>query len=313
MSSFSVVGHDEIRSRLHQASQRDRLAHALLFAGPAGVGKSLVALELASRLFCARPEAAPCGECAPCVQVRAGTHPDFVRLGVASGKKEIGIDAVRQLKRAMQMRAVSGTRKIGLIDDADRLSIAAQNALLKTLEEPPQRAVLMLVTASVPALLPTVRSRCQLQIFHPLDTAQVATVLSATGIEAGEAATLAASAQGSPGYALSLQALWAGDTAQTLAQLLADLDADRYGSVVRLARALGRTEQEMVPRLQQLQVSYHTRAVAALASHDASGRLDAERASRSAAIVGTVIDTLQRRNPNRPLLAEAIALQLARS
>lgn len=315
MSRFTPIGHEEIRARLHEAAERNRLAHALLFAGPAGVGKSLVALELAARLLCESPGASsPCGECTPCVQVRAGTHPDFVRVGLISGKKEIGIDAVRQLKRAMLMRAVSGTRKLAVIDDADRLSIAAQNALLKTLEEPPHGAVLILVTASVPALLPTVRSRCQLQIFHPLTAAQVATVLSSTAdIDASEAATLAANAQGSPGYALSLRALGASESAQTLSQLLADLDPDRYGSVLRLARALGRTEQEMVPRLQQLQLSYHTRAVSALAAADAVSRLDAERASRSAALVGTVIETLQRRNPNRPLLAEAVALQLARS
>jgi DNA polymerase-3 subunit delta' len=247
------------------------------------------------------------------VQVGAGTHPDFVRIALVSGKKEISIDAVRQLKRSMQMRAVSSTRRIAVIDDADRLSLAAQNALLKTLEEPPHGALLILVTASVPALLPTIRSRCRLEMFHPLTAAQVATVLCAGGLEEAEAASLAAGAQGSPGYALTLRALSTSDGAEALAQLLADLEPDRYGSVLRLARALGRTEQEMVPRLQQLQLSYHARAAAAAHHADAISRSDAERASRSAALVGGAIETLQRRNPNRPLLAEAVALQLARA
>jgi DNA polymerase III subunit delta' len=312
MSRVIPIGHEESRSRLHDAAVRNRLAHALLFTGPAGIGKSLVAIELAARLLCDRAGTAPCGECGPCVQVRAGTHPDFVRVALLSGKKEISVDAVRQLKRAMQMRAISGTRRIGVIDDADRLSLAAQNALLKTLEEPPHGALLILITASVPALLPTVRSRCQLHVFQPLSAAQVATVLSSMPeIGSGEADALAAQAQGSPGYALSLRALSTSEDAQALSQLLADLDPDRYGSVLRLARALGRTEQEMVPRLQQLQLSYHARALTALSN---GGPLsEAERASRGAAVVGGIIDTLQRRNPNRPLLAEAIALQLARS
>lgn len=313
MSRFTPVGHDDIRARLHAAAQRDRLAHALLFTGPAGVGKSLVALELAARLLCEVSAAAPCGDCAACAQVGAGTHPDFLRVGLVSGKKEISIEAIRQLKRAMLMRAVRGPRKVGVIDDADRLSLAAQNALLKTLEEPPRGAVLILVTPSVPALLPTVRSRCQLQIFQPLAPAQVAAVLSATpDIAPDESATLAANAQGSPGYALSLRALWASEEAQALSRLLADLHPDRYGSVLRLARALGRTEQEMVPRLQQLQLTYHARALGAL-RHAPPQRLEAERESRGAALVGGIIETLQRRNPNRPLLAEAIALQLARA
>lgn len=312
MSLFNPIGHEDVRARLRDAIRQNRLAHALLFTGPAGVGKSQVALELAALLLCEQQGDAPCGNCGACVQVSAGTHPDFVRLGLISGKKEISVDAVRQLKRAMQMRAVSGTRRIGVIDDADRLSLAAQNALLKTLEEPPHGAVLILVTASVPALLPTVRSRCQLRVFQPLTVAQVATVLSsAAAIDAPEADTLAAAAQGSPGYALSLRALSTSEDAQALSQLLAELDPDRYGSVLRLARALGRTEQEMVPRLQQLQLSYHTRAVTALGSSGSPS--EAERASRAAAAVGGIIETLQRRNPNRPLLAEAVALQLARS
>jgi DNA polymerase-3 subunit delta' len=309
-----VIGHDDIRARLRDAAARNRLAHALLLTGPAGIGKSLVAFELAARLLCERTDTAPCGECTRCTQVRAGTHPDLVRIGLVTGKKEISIEAVRQLKRVMLMRAVGNARKVGVIDDADRLSIAAQNALLKLLEEPPRGTHLILVTPSVRALLPTIRSRCETVLFHPLSAAHTAAALASNaGLDEADAETLAATAQGSPGYALSLRSLWAGDTSRALAQLLADLDPDRYGSVLRLARALGRTEQEMVPRLQQLQSSYHTRAVEALERGGPSAIMDAERASRCAAFVGTVIDTLQRRNPNRPLLAEAVALQLARS
>lgn len=311
MSRFAPIGHEDVRAHLRDATQQNRLAHALLFTGPTGVGKSQVALELAARLLCEHQQDAPCGECGACVQVGAGTHPDLVRVGLLSGKKEISVDAVRQLKRAMQMRAISGTRRIGMIDDADRLSLAAQNALLKTLEEPPHGALLILITASVPALLPTVRSRCRLQLFQPLPPAHVAAVLSsAAGLDTSEVEALAPHAHGSPGYALTLRALATSEDAQALSQLLAELDLDRYGSVLRLARALGRTEQEMVPRLQQLQLSYHTRAVAAL---DGGSAREAERASRAAATVGGIIETVQRRNPNRPLLAEAVALQLARS
>jgi DNA polymerase-3 subunit delta' len=248
------------------------------------------------------------------VQLEAGTHPDFMAIGVAAGKKEIGVDLVRQLKRMIALHAVGGAHKVAIIDDAERLSIAAQNALLKTLEEPPPGSVLIIVTASPRALLPTVRSRCRLIALRPLPAAQVEAALRENaGLEAEEARNLASVAEGSPGYALQLRDVLGSATAPALERLLADVDPDRYVTVIRLAKALGRTEQEMVTRLQILYARCHALAVRAVRSGAGAATGDAERLSRQAAAVATAIANLQQRNPNRPLLAEAVAVQLARS
>jgi DNA polymerase-3 subunit delta' len=316
MSVPVVLGHEATWERLTRLLDADRLAHALLFLGPPGVGKALVAQRLAARVACTG-NAPPCGECPGCVQVAAGSHPDLRLIGAPSAgarkdgrtKKEIGIDQARELKRFVALQAISAERKVAIIDDADRLSIAAQNALLKTLEEPPGRAMLILVTASPGALLTTVRSRCQRIAFRPLDPSQAQTVLIAAGIAAEEAGALAARAGGSPGRALALRASWAEADQTEVRALLAGLEGGRYGSVLAMSKGLGKTEQETVARLDGLLASCRDDAASAIAAGDATGLA---RAVRHGEVVAEALTTLRRRNPNRALLTEALSLRLAR-
>lgn len=302
-------GHDTLLERLAGACDRGRLAHALLFAGPDGVGKALAARWLAARIVCAADRERPCAACSACLQVAAGSHPDLHVLEVLEGKKEIGIDAVRQLRRFVNLTPGSAHRKIGIIDEADKLSVAAQNALLKTLEEPPPDSTLILVTARPGALLPTVRSRVQRILFSPLPADIVVAVLREAGVPAAEARTLSGISEGSPGRALALRALISSRVSDDLRRLLADLHPARYLPASRLASALGKTEQDMTARLELLLFHYRDRA----AAHAQRGeRRAAERAVRGACLVADALSTLRRRNPNRPLLAEALVIRLAR-
>jgi DNA polymerase III subunit delta' len=300
-------GHAGTWQRLCEALARDRLAHALLFAGPSGVGKSLTARLLAARVACEAEDDRPCGSCGGCLQVAAGTHPDLLWIAPQSGKKEIGVELARQLKRFAQMRSVSAARKLAVIDDADRLSIAAQNALLKTLEEPPGSALLVLVTASPGALLATVRSRCQRIPFHPLADDEVQAVLEAELADPEEARRWVARAEGSPGRALGLRELWQEGERERLLALLADLKPSRYAPVVAMSKVLGRTEPEMTARLEALLEWYRAKAVSAV-----RGEMSPDGPIRSADVVGDALRTLRRRNPNRGLLAEALLLRLSR-
>jgi DNA polymerase-3 subunit delta' len=317
VSAPSIIGHAAPLTRLEQAFARDRLPHALLLAGPAGIGKATVAHALAARLLCARGGAAACGTCDRCLQLAARTHPDYLAVSLQEGKKEIGIDLVRLLKRFIVLRPVAGRHKVAFIDDAERLSLAAQNALLKTLEEPPPASLLLLVTASPRALLPTVRSRCQAVVFQPLSTAEVETALrQQAGVDAAEVPPLAALADGSPGRALALRALLRDESRRALRDSLAALDVARYGSVVNSAKLLGRSEPDMQARLELMQTIYRDAAVRAArgeAAEEGSPLLrDAEHGARAVAIVGDALQLL-RRNANRPLLSGAVLLRLARN
>ena len=149
--------------RLSAAVVAGRLPHGLLLQGPAGVGKERFASALAAALFCTgrRERLEACGTCAECQLSRAGTHPDVHWVRPLEDKKTLGVDQVREMCEQLAMTSMRRGYRVAIVAPADRLTLQAQNALLKTLEEPAPRTVIVLVTARPSALLPTLRSRCQ--------------------------------------------------------------------------------------------------------------------------------------------------------
>src|SRR5712691_2303626 len=166
-----VIGHRRIVALLARSIARDSLPPSLIFTGPAGVGKRLVATSLAHALNCLNPSPQPlvpspqppevdsCGTCAACIRIARGVHPDVLVLEPGD-TGSIKIEQVREVVDRAAYRPFEGSRRVVIIDEADALVPAAQNALLKTLEEPPSLSAFILVTARPDVLLPTVRSRC---------------------------------------------------------------------------------------------------------------------------------------------------------
>jgi DNA polymerase III subunit delta' len=211
-----------------------RPSHAYLFSGPRGIGKAAVAAGLAHSTlcerspgpqFCCTPErcatriaaastgrnrgtarqAPRCDCCAACVQVALGVHPDFTSVARQPNRTEVLIEQVRDLIERLGLRPSRGDRRVAIIDDAETLNLPAQNALLKTLEEPPGHTIIFMVTQSERALLDTVRSRMRPVRFGPLSVGEIASVLAArAGLDADRANALARLARGSLGHALSL-------------------------------------------------------------------------------------------------------------
>ncbi len=221
----SVLGHDDVVEQFRRALTRHRLASSFLFAGPVGVGKRTFALKLGQAMLCqARPEEAmdPCETCPSCAQVAAGTHPDLQVVRKPDDKSFIPLELLigeREHRRReglcheIAMKPYQGGRKIAIIDDADYLNAEGANSLLKTLEEPPPRSVLILIGTSPAKQLPTIRSRCQLIRFRPLPLEVVAELLVSQQLVAdtSEARRLAQYSEGSLQRALELAdpALWA--------------------------------------------------------------------------------------------------------
>jgi DNA polymerase-3 subunit delta' len=205
MAFASIQGQDLAVSVLRNALEQDRLAHAYLFIGPAGVGKKKAAVSLVQALLCRREPHKGCGTCAACASVVAGTHPDFLFVAPESGKQSLVIDQVRELQRLLSLKPVLGGKKIAVLDDAHLLTAQAQSALLKLVEEPPGDSLLILLTVNSATLSRPLLSRCQQIRFSALPLSIVETLLVQDhGKDETVARALALYSRGSIGRALLL-------------------------------------------------------------------------------------------------------------
>jgi DNA polymerase-3 subunit delta' len=212
MTNWGIIGHTATVNYLRRSLENGQGAHAYLFAGPARIGKALLALRLAQRLVCERGGADPCLECRACKRVANGNHPDVRSISLqtqhaaakadAAPSKELKIDTVRDWQRDIDLRPFEAPRRVFILDDAQALTDQASNALLKTLEEPPSYAVLILIAHGSGDLLPTIVSRCRTVRLGPLPRATVAAALRERNIAAEDADLVAAWSDGRIGWAL---------------------------------------------------------------------------------------------------------------
>ncbi|HZC46379.1 MAG TPA: hypothetical protein VE243_07875 [Candidatus Acidoferrum sp.] len=260
MPITGILGHREIATRL-LAELHSRPSHAYLFAGPRGVGKALVANSLVHAMMCERSpganfccttarcpvrlapqtertrvragdtDAPRCDCCSACVQIATGVHPDFTYVSKPVGRTEVLIDQVRALIARLGIRPSRSPVRMAIIDDAEALGEPAQNALLKTLEEPPGHAIIIMVTASERALLDTVRSRMRTVRFPVLQPPDLEAILAAHGVtDKARASALALIARGSAANAIAL----AGGDEPPMKELL---DALSQAKSIDFARA----------------------------------------------------------------------------
>ena len=206
VASPPLVGHEAIRSRLGRSARAGTLHHAYLFEGPAGLGKRRVADWLVAYTNCEQPDSAPCGRCRTCQSIAAGTHPDVLVLGPDPKRATpiIRVDDVREVVRQAGYHRFGSRRRFILVDPADAMQDSAANALLKTLEEPPEGTGFILIVSSARALLPTIQSRCQVVRFGAVELPNLERWLVEAGHEPTLASLAAAASLGCPGRALDL-------------------------------------------------------------------------------------------------------------
>lgn len=203
MFQFSeIVGHEQIKEHLQTAIQEDKPFHAYIFQGDVGVGKETVAKTFAAGLQCQGEGAKPCTHCVSCHQIDSGNQPDVI--WVHRERASLGVDDIReQLCDTMDIKPFSSPYKIYIVPEAEKMTEAAQNALLKTIEEPPQYGVVILLTSNISALLPTIQSRCLIMEFRPLSNSMVEEFLRTQGqVPDYLAKASAAFAQGNLGKAM---------------------------------------------------------------------------------------------------------------
>ncbi len=216
-----ITGHEAIIEYFKDVIRDHRVAHAYILSGEEGMGKMTLANAFALSLLCERKGEEPCMECVSCRQVRDGNHPDLIYV-THEKPASIGVDDIRrQITDTVLIRPYRSEYKIYIVDEAEKMTPQAQNALLKTLEEPPSYVIILLLTANEEALLPTILSRCVRLKLMPLSDAVIREYLQKDlQVGALQAAVYAAFARGNPGRAISIAS------------------SDTFGEFYRSARSL---------------------------------------------------------------------------
>ena len=231
-AAFPLIGHDASEARFLAARQSGRLHHGWIFQGPSGIGKSIVARRIAGLMLGA--DALDAAADNKVMQlILSGGHPDlkWVERGLnekGKPRQDITIDQIRELNQFFSLRPAMSGWRVGVVDALDEMNVSGMNALLKTLEEPPNNALLILISHGTQPLLPTIRSRCQVLRFYPLSEADTKAVLAQSEGDASLAADLA---QGRPGYGQALAETGGAKAVQTARALLRNVRKPAGGVV----------------------------------------------------------------------------------
>ncbi len=240
--TWGIVGHRWAVQQLQHTVAQDEVPHAILITGPESVGKRTLAERLIAAMLCRSDAKRPCGTCLSCRKLRSGNHPDLMLVESEDKTSHVKIEEIREVERFLALTPHESAHKIALIRDFERATIGAGNALLKTLEEPPGYAHLILLATEADVLLPTIVSRAQQIPLRPVPSGEIAGALvDRWGVEPGEARRLARMSGGRVGWAVraATDPETYGRMVEAIDTLLAVLEQDlptRFETAQTLAR-----------------------------------------------------------------------------
>lgn len=324
MKPWPIAGHRWAVQQLRRAIECDELPHALLLTGPESVGKRTLAELVVAALLCRADENKPCGVCLSCRKLRSGNHPDLILVTPEDRTAHLKIDQIREVERFLALTPIESAHKIALIGDFERATVGAANALLKTLEEPPSYAHLVLLALDADLLLPTIVSRAQHIPLRPLAVADVEDALVRVwNVDPERARLLARMSGGRIGWAV--QAAASADvyerTRAIVDTLLAVLEQD-LPSRFETAQVLAR-EGATLPEVLEYWLTFWRDVLLVQAGEndevihtDRHTLLDAIAAAIAVQDTVRVLDTLENAqealltNANTQLLVENVLLDL---
>jgi DNA polymerase III subunit delta' len=316
-----LIGHRWALDHLLRQRRQGSLRHSHLLLGPAHVGKTTLALTFAQALFCERGgDEEPCGACRSCGRIERGAYPDVAVIEPAGAA--FGIEQVREMGSELPLSPLEGRLKVRILAGFEAATREAQNALLKTLEEPPAHALLFLTAPEAEAMVPTISSRCQTLKLRPVPVPELSAGLREIGVAAEEAEALALASGGRPGWAL--QALTdpslRGERAKALGALTAMLPR-RLASRLRLSESLGALDRaKLVETLGLWQLWWHDLLLLAAGAEDGYVLPPAERPTNAASLAPAEIagfmarlaeaERMVLRNGNTRLVMNVLAVRM---
>lgn len=325
IGNWNLLGHEWAVDMLKQHIAHDAVRHAYLFCGPPGLGRRALALRFAQALNCPQPVAPgqPCGICRDCKQIEAMGHPDLSIVQAEAEGGTLKVDQVREVRRTLVLKPYQAKYRVALFLRFQEASEGASNALLKTLEEAPGHAILILTADNSEGLLPTITSRCEVLRLRPLPVDVIESHLKAHGAGAESAHLIAHVSGGRPGYALRLlgdeSALeFRADRLADLAQLLSATRVQKFSYAEKLAKDKEGMRQTLLVWLSYwrdvlLRISGAAASITNIDQDETiaslAGRLTLERARHVVHDQEMALERLEK-NVNPRLLAEVLLLDL---
>jgi DNA polymerase-3 subunit delta' len=322
MPFADITGHERIVEVFRRSVRSGKISHSYLFEGIPGCGRRKTALALIQAIFCREVDDDACGVCPSCRKIAGGNHGDIHFVEPLPDKRDISIDQLREIQRELSMRPYEALRKACILEPAERMSVNAANSLLKTLEEPPGNAIIILLTENADMLLPTIRSRCQLIRFSPLSPESIRLLLLKGGMAPGVADLLAPLSEGSMQRAGELDNDTLTARRDMLVARLSTLDIGRISTVFDTAEELAGNRDETLASIDLLlsfvrDTVYLHAGCTDIVNTSIRPALEkfASRCTRAGAlqILGATIETRRavQRNANNKLALDCLFMKMA--
>jgi DNA polymerase-3 subunit delta' len=252
MPFADITGHERIVEVFRRSVRSGKISHSYIFEGIPGCGRRQTALALIQAIYCKAVDDDACGVCPSCRKIAGGNHADIHFVEPLPDKRDISIDQLREIQRELSLRPYEAPRKACIMEPAERMSVNAANSLLKTLEEPPGNAIIILLSENADMLLPTIRSRCQLIRFSPLSPENIQLLLEKNGMLPDAASLLAPLSEGSMQKASELDNDTLAVRREKLITHLSALDIGRISSIFDTAEELAGNREETLESLDLL-------------------------------------------------------------
>lgn len=243
-----IIGNKPIKEMLTKSIENDTLSHSYLFIGIQGIGKKLIAKEFAKRILCLEKKSVD--NCKSCMELEGNNHPDF--MCIEPEGNSIKIEQIRFLQKKIQEKPIISNRKVYIIDDADTMTTEAQNCLLKTLEEPPEFATIILIGNNENAFLPTIKSRCMILTYQPIEEKEIQQYMQTHYGITNMTSNQLAMFQGSIGKAILLKDKQ--EQYHKIEDMIAGLNKNDLLTIMQLAEPLYKAKDEIFEILEYINI-----------------------------------------------------------